>query len=302
MIGIAGYGALSVGTRAAPGISRLNLPSLVLMLGAFLLSIGQAWSAAPRLTITLGGVTRQLSAEDLLRDPATVEIEVPQDIAYGRAMRYRAIPLAVLLRGAAISPDQAIEAMSSDGFVATLPLDLLQRQPADRGSVPYLAIEPPGSPWPMLAGKSVSAGPFYIVWLRPEVEGVRTEQWPYEVVEIRASDLPAKRWPVLAVDPKLPAGDPRRAGEALYATMCLVCHRLNGAGSAGLGPDLNLPMNPTEYFQSDALHAYIRDPAALRHWPGMAMPGFSKAALSDHEIDLIIAYLSHMAGRKSPAP
>ena len=33
------------GTSAAPGIRRLYLLSLVLMLGAFLLSIGQAWSA-----------------------------------------------------------------------------------------------------------------------------------------------------------------------------------------------------------------------------------------------------------------
>src|SRR5712675_214959 len=99
MIGIVGYGALSAGTRAAPGIRRLyHLLPLVLVLGAFLLSIGQAWSAAPRLTIALGGMTRQFSAEDLLRDPAAVEIEVPQDIAYGRTMRYRAIPLAVLLR------------------------------------------------------------------------------------------------------------------------------------------------------------------------------------------------------------
>jgi mono/diheme cytochrome c family protein len=34
----------------------------------------------------------------------------------------------------------------------------------------------------------------------------------------------------------------------------------------------------------------------------MAMPGFSKEALSDREIDLIIAYLRHMAGRKVLAP
>ena len=293
---------MNAGTRAAPGIRRLYLMSLVLMLGAFLLSIGQAWSADSGLTIALGGVTRHFSAEDLLRDPAIVEIEVPQDIAYGRAMRYRAIPLAVLLRGFVIPPGQAIEAVASDGFVATLPLDLLRRSPGGSGSVPYLAIEPPASPWPKLDGKTTGAGPFYIVWLRPEADGIRSEQWPYEVVEIRASDLPAKRWPALAVDPKLPAEDPRRAGEALYATMCLVCHRLNGGGSAAMGPDLNLPMNPTEYFRHDALHAYIRDPTALRHWPDMKMKGFSKDALSDHEIDLIIAYLSHMAGRKSPAP
>jgi hypothetical protein len=200
------------------------------MLGAFLLSIGQAWSADSGFTIALGGVTRQFSA-DLLRDPAIVEIEVPQDIVYRRAMRYRAIPLAVLLRDFVIPPGQAIEAVASDGFVATLPLDLLRRSPGGSGSVPYLAIEPPASPWPKLDGKTTGAGPFYIVWLRPEADGIRSEQWPYEVVEIRASDLPAKRWPALAVDPKLPAEDPRRAGEAPSCHHVSRRHRLNGGAA-----------------------------------------------------------------------
>jgi mono/diheme cytochrome c family protein len=267
-----------------------------------LLTMGPAWAGDVRLAIAIGSVTRSLGAEDLLGDPATVEIEVPQDIAYGRAMRFRALPMAELLQGFALPADEAIEAVANDGFAATIPLDLLRHRPGGSGSVAYLAIEPPASPWPKLPGKSVSAGPFYIVWLRPQADGIRLEQWPYGVVQIRSSALPAKRWPVLAVDPKLPADDPRRAGEALYATMCLVCHRLNGAGSAEVGPDLNLPKNPTEYFRLDALHDFIRDPAALRHWPSMMMQGFGKDALSDHEIDLIIAYLSHMAGRKVPPP
>ena len=82
-------------------------------------------------------------------------------------------------------------------------------------------------------------------------------------------------------------------------TQCLVCHQLNGAGSANVGPDLNRPENPTEYFQGEALHRYIRSPAALRHWPTMQMQGFDKDALSDHEIEEIIAYLRHMASRKA---
>src|SRR4029077_7381734 len=123
-------------------------------------------------------------------------------------------------------------------------------------------------------------------------------QWPYQVATIRNADSPAKRWPALAVDPALPADDPVRAGQALFVTQCLVCHKMNGAGSAALGPDLNLPENPTQYFLPDPLRRYIREPASLRHWPGMQMKGFSPETLSDHEIDLIIAYLAHMAGRK----
>ncbi len=255
-----------------------------------------------RLSVAIGGVALSHGAEELLGDPAAVEIEVPRDPVYGRAMRYRAVPLAALLRGATLPPDQVIVAVAVDGFVATLPLDLVMRNPEDAGSVPYLAIEPPGSPWPRIAGRTFSAGPFYIVWLRPEVDGIRSEQWPFGTIEIRAADSPAKRFPALAVDARVPIGDAIRAGQGLFATFCLVCHRLNGAGDSDVGPDLNLPRNPTEYFRLDALHAYIRDPGSLRRWKSMGMKGFSPEALSDHEIDLIIAYLSHMAGRKTPAP
>ena len=48
----------------------------------------------------------------------------------------------------------------------------------------------------------------------------------------------------------------------------------------------------------DGLHALIRDPKSVRSWPAMKMKGLPPDLLSDNEIDLIIAYLKHMAGRK----
>ena len=57
-------------------------------------------------------------------------------------------------------------------------------------------------------------------------------------------------------------------------------------------------MNATEYMTDKGLHALIRDPKSVRSWPGMKMQGWSPDFLSDREIDHIIAYLKHMAGRK----
>jgi cytochrome c1 len=71
------------------------------------------------------------------------------------------------------------------------------------------------------------------------------------------------------------------------------------AGSASAGPDLNLPMNPMEYFTDAGLRALIRDPRSVRVWPEQRMPGFTVENLSDEELGLILAYLSHMADRKS---
>jgi len=74
---------------------------------------------------------------------------------------------------------------------------------------------------------------------------------------------------------------------------------MNQAGEASAGPDLNLPMNPTEYFTDTGLRALIRDPRSVRVWPEQRMPSFAKEDLSDEELELILAYLRHMADRKS---
>jgi hypothetical protein len=72
---------------------------------------------------------------------------------------------------------------------------------------------------------------------------------------------------------------------------------MSGAGDAVMGPDLNVPHNPTEYFQPWALRAYIRDPGSIRVWSEMKMPGFGETALSNSDLDAIIAYLTYMAAR-----
>jgi mono/diheme cytochrome c family protein len=275
---------------------RRSLAILGIVGAAFVATL--ALAAEPMLTLDVGGTAHSFTSAQLLANPATTEIDVPRDASYRQAMRYRAIPLDRLLAGADLPRDQILEAVATDGFVGMLPVDLILHAPPGAAQA-YLAVEPAGAPWPPLPAKTVSAGPFYIVWLRPEASGIRSEQWPYQVAVIRSADSPAKRWPALGVDPSLPAGAPVRAGQTLFVTQCLVCHKLNGAGSADVGPDLNQPENPTQYFQVDALKRYIRDPTSLRHWPTMQMKGFDKEALSDHEIDLIVAYLAHMAGRKA---
>ena len=271
---------------------------LLLFVGLALaiLTADPAAAGERRLSIEIGGSRQSFTARQLLDSPEAQAIEVPHDATYRRPMHYRAVPLDRLLSGKDLPREQSLEAVAADGFVGLLPVDLILH-PSPGGARAYLAIEPAAAPWPPLPGQTASAGPFYIVWINPEAAGVRSEQWPYQVVTIRSADSPARRWPALGVDPSLPADDPVRQDQTLFVTQCLVCHRLNGAGSADVGPDLNRPENPTAYFQEGALKRYIRDPASVRRWPKMQMKAFDKEALSDREIDLIIAYLRHMAGR-----
>ncbi|TCW84030.1 cytochrome C [Burkholderia sp. SRS-46] len=269
--------------------------SLLLLLTVSL--IGHQAVAQPAIEFRTVGETRTYTREALLARQDLAEVRVPHDVAYGKPMTFRAVPLADLLDIAALPADNVLETRAADGFAAQLPMDLVRNRNPE-GAVAWLAVEDPANPWPNLPGKAVNAGPFYLVWVGKEAASVRNEQWPFQIVQFATQKSPAARWPALAVDPALPATDPIRAGQSLFITQCLACHRLNGAGSADSGPDLNLPMNPVEYFQPAALHRYIRNPAAVRNWPGRIMPAFSQDQLSDREIDLIVAYLGYMAGRK----
>jgi mono/diheme cytochrome c family protein len=212
-------------------------------------------------------------------------------------MSYRAVRVASLLAGITLPRESVIEAAALDGFIAQLPPAPVLNTDNSK-AVAWLAIEPADQPWPPIPGSNTSAGPFYIVWTGPDVRSIRSEQWPYHLAKLVSQPSPASRWPELAVNSALPSTDSARLGAMLFVIQCLPCHKLNGAGASDVGPDLNLPQNPTEYLTSQGLHDLIRGPRAVRAWPAMAMPAFPPDHLSDHEIRDIIAYLKHMAGRR----
>ena len=48
----------------------------------------------------------------------------------------------------------------------------------------------------------------------------------------------------------------------------------------------------------ERLKKLVRDPKSVRDWSAGVMPAFDTARLNDAELDQIIAYLKHMAGKK----
>jgi mono/diheme cytochrome c family protein len=268
-----------------------------LVLLCFLLLTGLAQADEPTITVTVGKDTRSFTRGELLARSDATTIQVARDVTYSVPMTYRAVPIASLLAGMTLPTESVIEAVALDGFIAQLPLDLVLNTDESK-AVAWLAIEPVDHPWPPIPGKDVSAGPFYNVWTGAEVGSIRSEQWPYNLAKLVSQPSPASRWPALAVNTALLPTDPVRAGQDLFVVQCLPCHKLNGAGASDVGPDLNLPQNPTEYLTPQGLHDLIRNPRAVRTWPALAMPPFPPDHLSDREIELIITYLKHMAGRK----
>ncbi|MCY1397160.1 Cytochrome c [compost metagenome] len=248
---------------------------------------------AAQLTIDLGSTQQVWQTEALLKLPQAQTITIENDVSYKKTMHYRAVPLSTLLEG--VTPQDHLQAVATDGFAAEMPAGpLLEDGPARA----WLAVEDPAQPWPALGQGKNTAGPFYLVWTNPQAGHISPEQWPYNVASIRRLASVAERFPAMRPAPQLAADDPLNQGFALFQKNCMACHRLNGAGDAQMGPDLNIPFNPTEYLSGDFLRRYIRDPQSLRHWPQAKMPGFDQVVLPDAELDKLLAYLKHMAGRK----
>jgi mono/diheme cytochrome c family protein len=251
--------------------------------------------AEPTLTVVAGGRTAIYTPTGLLRLPAATRVSIGSDFAYKRGMTFRAVPAASVLAG--IAQDESVAITAADGFRTTLPAVVLLAGDA------YVAIEPPDAPWPPLAaGEAATAGPFYLVWSRTDRGATSREQWPYRIVKMEAVPAPARRFPMTAPAASVPANHPVRAGFAVYQKQCAACHKVNGGGESAIGPDLNIPYNPTEYLHPEALRRLIRDPQSLHRWPESRMPAFDRKTLPDRELAELIAYLRHMADHKVAPP
>jgi mono/diheme cytochrome c family protein len=251
--------------------------------------------AAQQMEPILRVGVKSYTASDLLKRPDLETITVPHDPSYGgREMRYQAIRAAALFAETKLREDEVVQFRCLDGFVATISKDRITGTGAGR-SVAYIAIENSTSKWPALPHipSAGSAGPFYLVWLQPELSSILSEEWPYQIAAFEVKgllrDLYPKIFPAHQEDPKV------ARGFKLFQQTCFACHTINRQGASQVGPDLNLPLNPTEYFQEAVLPRYIRDPKAIRSWEGSKMPAFGPEIFSDSDIVSITAYLKEMA-------
>jgi mono/diheme cytochrome c family protein len=257
----------------------------------------RAQPAQPTLTVTAGAVANHFTSAELLSRPDLASIQIPPGVDYDVPLTVQAVPLLDLLAAFPLEHYDRLEATATDGFVAQIPLALIEAGKSG-GSVAWVAVEDPAHPWPKLRGKDTSAGPFYLVWQYPERSRVANEQWPYMLEKLTAVQSPEVRWPQLRVDETLPADAPARLGEAIFATQCLPCHRLNGGGGSGIGPDLGQPMAATDFLTERGLRALVRDPKSVRTWPQQQMPAFSPTILPDADLEALIAYLKQIANQR----
>ncbi|MGZ5907851.1 MAG: hypothetical protein ACXWKQ_21075, partial [Reyranella sp.] len=154
--------------------------TLALLCGVVCVQLPETRAQSPTLTVSDRESTKTYARQDLLAHRALREVTV-DDPAYRRAMTYRAISMADLLKDMKIGADDYVQARATDNFSIGIPARLLGS--ANTQAEAFLAVEDPAAPWPFLPNKpqKVSAGPFYIVWRPAPSVHISREYWVYEL-------------------------------------------------------------------------------------------------------------------------
>ena len=143
------------------------MSTLVKLGSALLLSFCAAGACAqptqPALTVTAGAITNRFTAAELISRPDLASIQIPPGVDYDVQLTVQAVPLLDLLAALPLEGFDRLEATATDGFVAQIPLALIEAGKSG-GSVAGVAVEDPAHPWPKMRGKDASAGLFYLVW------------------------------------------------------------------------------------------------------------------------------------------
>jgi mono/diheme cytochrome c family protein len=268
----------------------------LLITGAPALGLGaQPTENEPALLIKWATGSRSYTRTELLKRPDVTLIHVAQDPAYdGKPRTYQAVPFHALWKDISLPGDALLQFDCLDGFSAPIAKDRVLNA-SGSAAIAYLAVESADAPWPRNP-KGISPGPFYLVWLNPEKSGIQREEWPFQLASFELKGALSTSYPAILPDARAPASVQR--GFQVFVESCFACHTMNRQGESELGPDLNVPMNVTQYWKPEALAALVRDPQKVRHWPEGTMPSFPIEQLSEEDLKLLLEYLTHMAGRK----
>ncbi len=270
---------------------------MILAALAFAAAFARADGADPSFAIKTPARTVEFKRSELAQRPDLATLTIDYDPTFpGRTMTYHAVPIHDLFSGLDIPAGATLQFKCLDGYSAPIDRDRLLNADESK-SVAYLAVELADEKWPAVAagGGTRTPAPFYVIWKNPKASNIGPEEWPYQLAAFEVRPAVEQAFPAIFPDPKLPRTDAAWKGARVFAKNCFTCHTMNLAGESLMGPDLNVPMSPTEYLTPKALKLLIRNPANLRHWPQAKMTPFDSAAIPERELDDLVAYLKYMA-------
>lgn len=129
--------------------------------------------------------------------------------------------------------------------------------------------------------------PYYLVWNLKKDD--HNHNFPYGITQIKISNSKTEYLDAQPLD----GSDNVLKGFNIYKKKCIKCHSINLAGG-NVGPELNIPMNITEYWDKNHLEKFILNPSKYRY--NSKMPAMTE--LNKEDSKLVVEYLSYMAKNK----
>ncbi|HTM63989.1 MAG TPA: cytochrome c [Gammaproteobacteria bacterium] len=248
----------------------------------------------PMLTIETTTSSHRYSRSALLSSKKLEMTVIENNRAYpNKKMTLASIKLCEILKLFPIKPEYMVEFIASDGFSVYVPAVKIMTC-NNQSAIAYIAIEPKDK-WPVLDnGTNTTAGPFDVIWLHPEKSYISNEYWAWSVVKIRIHKKIDNE--LLKLQP-IHANSQVNHGYDIYVSHCAGCHTINHIGKAVIGPDLQDPKTPFDYYPDEnRLKKFIRNPQSIR--PGR-MSGSGEDFLNESDLDALIAYLKYTSRRFS---
>ncbi len=242
---------------------------------------------------------KQFSRQDLIRDFLLTGFAVDNPVN-SKLIVYQGVLLTDLLNvtfGNQWQRYELIKFTSSDGYQPLLPVNLVQQH---RGLIAFKEVGRTGlSAIARKNGELIDPGPFFLVWENIMDQAAKKQDWlswPWQLATITLTDY-QHEFPHAV--PTGSADKQVQQGFILAMQHCIKCHTVNGEGGK-IGPELNDPLNVTEYWQPETLKKFILEPRTVR--PGSNMIAFYRDVQNREAlVDQIIVYLNYMAGHKLTA-
>lgn len=139
-------------------------------------------------------------------------------------------------------------------------------------------------------------GPLFLAWENINDIEMRDQDsfdWPFQVVAFDLVDFSEK---FAEMAPRKKSSESVKRGFAYFRQQCLNCHTINGKGG-GMGPELNFPLNITEYMKEEVIIKWLREPNSVR-WNSKMSPAFPKHPQREQVLKDILSYLKEMSHNK----